>query len=215
MNAKPQRLAPSVPPYFSLEDAVEIKNRWFLNGLRNSSGVVLDSQELTRGHEFAATNSIRLSLRDKAQVVEVPFPLQLGMRRSGASLDFTFADFDLPVVSERVGNLLGAIAGPDIQRFPVRIDGVKGKFEIINVVRLIDCIDIRRSEIQWYEPDNDIRPDLAGKPEMITKLRIKSDVVNGSDIFRLSDWKIALIVSDRVRSAFAKAKVSGVSFSQV
>jgi hypothetical protein len=201
--------------YFSLEDALAINNRWFLNGLRNSSGIVLDSQELTRGHKFVATNSILLSLRDKDQIIEVPFPLHIGIRRSGAPLDFTFADFDMPVVSKRIGDLLEAIVGPDIQRFPVRIDGVKGVFEVINVVRLIDCIDTRNSEIQWYEPHNDIRPDLAGKPEMITKLRINSDLADGSDIFRLSDWKIALIVSDRVRSAFIKAKVSGVSFRQV
>jgi hypothetical protein len=215
VNGKPQSLTSSVPSYFRLEDSVEIKNRWFLRGPRDPSGALLDARELAEGRKFAGTKSIRLSMEDNDQVAEVPFPLQLGIRRTGTSLDFTFADSDVPVVSERVGNILGEIAGTDIQRFPVRIDGVKGKFEIINVVRLIDCIDTKRSRIQWYQPGNDVRPDLAGKPEMITKLRIKSDVVNGSDIFRLSDWKIALIVSDRVRSAFAKAKVSGVSFSQV
>jgi hypothetical protein len=51
------------------------------------------------------------------------FPIQemeVERRRAGSPLDFTFADFDMPVVVESIGNEIKAAAQQDAQLLPVR-----------------------------------------------------------------------------------------------
>jgi hypothetical protein len=201
--------------YYVLEDAIDIDGRWFLDGLYDSSGTQFDSRALRYGEYVDTGPPFVLPKSANGTPAIVTPPLKVSRRRDGVALDFTFADFDMPVVSIRVADILSRIAGRNIQRFPVVVDGEEGRYEIINVVPRVPCIDTVRSEIQWFQPGNKVRPDLAGAPEMITRLVIDPQRAEGHHIFRPDGWKVVIIVSDIVKQALDEALVSGVTFNRV
>src|SRR6266568_3295312 len=129
--------------YFELVDDVEVEGRWFLNGLSDKLGRELDSRDFTYGLRLDVGPPLRVSLSDADITVDVAAPLDVSLRRKGCSLDFTFADFDMPVVTRDVAELLADIAGNEFQRIPVTVKSSKAKYEIINVTSRIDCIDTK------------------------------------------------------------------------
>jgi hypothetical protein len=200
--------------YYLLKDDVFVEGRWHLNGLYDANGVELDCRDFTYGSRIEIDPYIRVSSPHDDRIIDAKRPLKLFQSKEGRSLDFTFTDLDMPVVTVRIGMLLGRIADLDIQRIPVFING-DGHYEIINVVSRVECIDTKRSEIMWWEKDNDIRPDLAGTPQMITKLLIDSSRVGGHHIFRPEGWDLAVIVSDILKTALETEGVSGIIFHDV
>lgn len=201
--------------YYKLEDDVYLEGRWFLNGLRDDSGTELDSRDFTHGRFMKVSPSPSISLWNEEKIIDVNPPLRVSWSREGKPLDFTYAAHDMPVVTARVADLIAATAASDIQRVPVRVDKLDETFEIINVISLVDCIDTERSEIQWFEEGNKVRPDLAGTPEMITKLVIDSSRTDGHNVLRPKGWDMVIIVSGFVKDALEAAQVTGVKFRQV
>ncbi len=203
--------------YYEVEDNLEMENRWYLNRLHDSRGVRLDDRDFTYGHSIKLDPPMRLGLWNKDATVNVGLPLKLSIYRekTAGPLDFTFTNSDMPVVTSRVAEILATVAATDIQRIPVQVEGREEPYEIINVTSLIDCIDAHRSEIQWFEAGNDIRPDLAGEPEWVQKLVIDPGRVGGHHILRPKGWDLALIVSEPIKNALEKAKVSGIRFTKV
>jgi hypothetical protein len=121
----------------------------------------------------------------------------------------------MPVATKRVSEILATIAGNDIQRFPVHVDRMDEKYEIINVAACIDCLDTERSNVEWFEEGNDIRPDLAGEPSSVNPLFIDPDRVGDHQIFRVEGWTLPVIVSEQVKRALEQAHVSGILFKPV
>ena len=200
--------------YFRVEDDVQLSGRWFLNGLRDSEGTQFDARDFTYGLPVDLGPPIRISTWNDEELADAKTPLRVSRRRDGAPLDFTFADFDMPVVTARVASILAALASADIQRIPVSVDSHDGEFEIINAVSHLSCIDPNESEIMWWT-DADKRPDKVGKPRTVTRLRIDAGRALGRCIFRPEGWEIAPIVSGVVKTALEEAGVSGVRFTQV
>jgi hypothetical protein len=199
--------------YFELRDDVEMPGRWHLNGLFDGSGRELDSRIFTYGTSISVQFPMRIpSFRD-GTIIEAPPPLQVPPKRSGIPLDFTFASFDMPVVTARVAAILVALAGRDIQRIPV-LAHPECDSEIINVVSRVPCIDRTLSDIEWWT-EADGHPEMVGKPRMIIKLVIDKSHVPGCNIFRPEGWEVVIIVSDMVRNALEQEQVSGVKFVEV
>jgi hypothetical protein len=203
--------------YFELLDDLDWEGRWYLNRLCDCAGTELDSREFRYGRALNLGPPIKAKAWKTGIPVEAQPPLRvlLDPKREGEPLDFTFTNEDMPVVTSRVGAILASIAGGDIQRIPVLVEAREEPYEILNVVRVIDCIDTKRSEIQWFEPGNNVRPDLAGKPEMVTKLVVDPALVGEHHMFRIEGWEIVIVVSDVIRDAFERARVSGVGFRRV
>jgi len=197
--------------YYRIEDDVDVKGRWFLDGLSDSKGRRLDSRDFIYGLSIEIGPPLRISLADQDVIVDVHDPLRVSLRTEGIALDFTFADFEMPVVTARVAELLETICGPDIQRIAVEVPGRNSAFEIINVVPCPNCIDRQRSEVEWWT-EADGRPEKLGKPRMVTKLAIDNRKVGEHHIFRPDGWVVALVVSDVVKQAIENARVSGVKF---
>jgi hypothetical protein len=198
--------------YYELWD-VDLPGRWYLLGLYDGNGRKLDSRFFTYGNAVDLGPPMRIPSFREGIIVEAPPPLQVPVDRPGQELDFTFDPFDMPVVTPKVGELLGAIVGKEIQRIPV-LAGRGEDYEIINVVSRVACIDTAHSVIMWWTKD-DGRPDLVGQPRMISKLVLDRDRAEGHHFFRLQDWDVALIASDLVKKAFEEAHVSGVAFKEV
>jgi hypothetical protein len=180
--------------FYRLLDDVNVPNRWHLGEIFEVEGTSL---ELWHG-------IARYSEK----------PLTVKIDRSGKSLDFCMTSFAIPVAKTPLGHAIGAIAGPDLQRISVMIDGFRD-YEVLNSVRIIGCLDEANSIFTKWTP-KDHRHDLAGQYRMVTKLvldpkRVPSDC----HFFRLEGWHIALIVSQDVRRAMEDAGCLGALFQDV
>lgn len=168
-------------------------DRWYLKAPVTSDGHEVDARLFTKCLEYSGSNELLLPIR-----------------KSGRPVSFNFADFDMPVVLDQIGEAI-LNRTDEVQRVPVQIHGVAEKYEILNVLANVSCIDKRNSEFDvWKEGDG--RPDKVGRIRMVTRLRINPCDAYGHSIFRLAEWPIALIVSDEIRSLLQSSNVTGIGF---
>ncbi len=112
------------------------------------------------------------------------------MYQSGVQTDLSLITNLTPVISERLGEKISSLGTCRIQRIPVIIKGVKEKYEILNILSIIDVIDYEKSKyIQYFRS-----PQRSGEIEIIYGLRVKHEPIN-SAIFRLFNWEITIIVT--------------------
>jgi hypothetical protein len=201
--------------YFEVLDDLEAPGRWHLNGLRDANARRLDEREFAIGRIIHEGPPLKLYLADEDTLIEVSEPLQISIRRRGMPLDFTFAGLGAVVVTPKAAAIIRKHAPSGIQWFPVRIDGQDELFEIMNVASTIDCMDLDRSEIEWWESGNEVRPDLAGTPRMVWKLAVDEKRTKGRNLLRPRGWERSLIVAERVREALEEGRVTGISFRVV
>lgn len=201
--------------FYELEDDLERRGRWHLGYLMEHANHRFDDREFRYGIRIDSGSPLRCKLWNEEKVVAVTPPLTLYRSYEGVPLDFTYTDSCMPIATKRVAEILAAIAGDDIQRFPIQVDQLDEKYEIINVISVVDCLDVQRSDTTWFEEGNDIRPDLAGKPWSVFPLFVDSDRVSNRNIFRIRDYTEPVIVSEAIMQAFEQAEVSGVRFNLV
>ncbi|HXT17112.1 MAG TPA: DUF1629 domain-containing protein [Gemmatimonadaceae bacterium] len=182
---------------YRIVDDLKLPGRWFLGHARDSAGAEFDVRRLTVGVPSSYSGE-----------------LNLAMRRVGRSLDFTFSDFDLPILRAQLAARLRDAAPNDIQLFPVRIDDVDEKFDAINVVSKRAAIDEQNSIIErWSASDG--APEKIGQYFMINKLRVDAEKIDGASVFRLDSWEIALIVTEEIRNLLLSEETTGVNFIAV
>lgn len=138
-------------------------------------------------------------------------PLTGRVSHAGRVLDFSLTSFSVPVVTARLAEAVSKIAGADVQCLPVGIAGQSGMM-VINTVRVIRCLDERRSEfIKWTK--DDYRADLAGQYRQVTKLVLDpTSVPVNAHCFRVEGWLVALIVSEEVKEAMESVGCMGAKF---
>jgi hypothetical protein len=137
--------------------------------------------------------------------------------REGRQLEFSLTSFGAnPVAARNLAAAIETVAGADVQRIPLIVPGYAG-FEVINTLRLVDCIDEQRSDeaIRWTEADDPF-PQQKGQYRSIIGLRIRpSAVPPGMHVFRPMGWKVALIVSAQVKKAMEVVGCFGARFEDV
>ncbi len=140
--------------------------------------------------------------------------LIVNLKKEGFPLDFTFADFELMILNEKVSNLLRK---DEVQLIPININRYTSKkpYFLTTVINEIDCVDEEKSVFDKWELNNDIRPDKAGQYKTFYKLFVKPGRCEGSNIFRLKNYNSVIIVSDELKTAFEKNNVTGVKFKKV
>jgi hypothetical protein len=171
--------------------------RWFLKSPVDSSGREVDPRLFTQGVRVAS-----------------PAPLRLPLRRNGEEVSFNFCDFDMVVTPSALNAELQTLVGSAIQRIPVTIETKAGKYEILNVCELVDCVDESRSTFtKWTDAAG--RPEKVGQFRMFSNFKIKPLIAHGHHIFRIAGWPIALIASEQVKSLFETKSTSGVAYEPV
>lgn len=170
------------------------KDRWQLSCPRDDEGFELDPRQFTQG-----------------KYIQPKSTLTVGVRRLGRKVDFNFGDFDMLVARSRVGSMVQAMVGEGIQRISARVEGEQEIFEILNPLVRVKCVDEAKSEfLRWGVEDG--RPDKVGQYRMITRLRLMSSAIKDRDFFRVDEWPMALIVSDRLKSELEHQTVTGIAF---
>jgi hypothetical protein len=126
--------------------------------------------------------------------------------------------FDLLMFSPGLRHALEAASIRNIQYLPINVirsDGgsIQG-FTIANVLSCLAALDIDRSVLERF-PDDYFIPDRRGGIFSLLEVTLRGARLEGHDIFRLSEYRSAVFVSERFRKAFEHSFFTGLSFERV
>ncbi|ATB33910.1 imm11 family protein [Melittangium boletus] len=186
--------------YFDLFDDVSIPERWELGDPVGPSGQEVDNPWMFR----------------KGVPVSVEGRLKIPIDRQGRPLDFSLAGVGVtPVVHAKVAMLLAELAPNDVQLIPVAVEGHPEGYFILNVTRVVKCIDDEASaEVRYWKPE-DGRPEKTGKYRAVHGLRVEPSKMGDAKVFRPWGWMVVLLVSEEIKKALERIGTSGVKFKDV
>jgi hypothetical protein len=191
--SRPQR-------YFALRQDVYVPGRWYLDEPVDPEG-----QELEDIWQFT-----------EGRPLHVEPLLQVPLHRHGKSLDFSTTSMGAtPIVHPKVAGVFEQLAPDDVQLFPVRVEGQAEPYSLLNVTKLVTCIDDSASdEVQYWQPE-DGRPEKTGRYRSVLGLRIDKARVGDAKVFRTWGWTVALIVSEDLKDALERTGAIGMKFTEV
>jgi hypothetical protein len=182
--------------YYRLLDDLGIRERWFLVEIAAVDGIKIWD------YRTAGKRVIDLSPELTVEISEKVTPLNI-----------TFSAFDVLVGDEKAGTLFSE---EEVQQIPLTVNGMEDQSYYVLVPLLgVDCIDREKSVFTLWERDNDIRPDLAGTYEQISKIVVDCSKMRDMDIVRISGFDNAIIISERLKGKLTTTRISGVSFEAV
>jgi hypothetical protein len=177
--------------YFKVFDDVHIKRRWHLSTIKHGDTEPL----LWSGIPFQGHLTTHIHHGDRP-------------------LDYCLTSFAVPVAHHRLAEAMASIAPNDIQRLPLDIPGHPG-YEVINVIRMLDCLDEPRSKVELYPPGYH-RASLVGDYMIVEEPHMdQSRIPPDTHAFRVARWNIAFIVSEVMKDAMEKAGCKGATFRDV
>lgn len=185
--------------YFELSDDMSSPDRWVLDD-------TLDAQ----GQPVGA----RLYLN--AAPIRFDGRLRVPILHPGSPLDFSFANSRaFPVVTEKVASTLAELAPDDVQLYPVEVDSRPEPYFLVNVARLVKCIDEATSEEVRYGESEDNLPDELGYYRSVYGMRIDPSKVGDARVFRPWGYPAALIIAEDVKEALERTGATGLDFREV
>lgn len=171
--------------------------QWFLGEPLDAVGQIIDGWHFTDSKEYNG-----------------PIPSTVPVSHPGPERQFSFAALDMPVVSSSVADAIRAINPAGLEMFPVEIGLAERDYLILNVLNQARCVDeVRSKAMKWTEADE--RPDKLGGYQMIVDLTIDPDRTNGHDIFRITGYTVALIVSEAMKVSLERLGTIGIVFESV
>lgn len=189
---------PRAKRYFDLADDLEIQGRWHLHEPTDDQGREIEPWRFTEG-----------------KPVDISGRLVVPIQYKGRALDYNRTAHATPVVHARVAAIFSELAPQDVQLIPVDIQGHSNQFFILVATKLIRCIDEERSKPVFWTAEHS-QPEKVGQYMLFSSdLRIIPSAVGDARVFRLQGWEIALIVSEDIKLALERAKVTGLWLTEV
>jgi len=145
-----------------------------------------------------------------AKAARPTLPLFARLRRRGRPVDYTLADFDIPILSSAAMMLFRHHAREHVQFFPVRIEGESDEYFVMNILTEADCLDETASEIQWWTEGH-----RTERYRMIVHEVYDRRVTDLPPIFRLSNFHVAVLVTDELRQAINQARLTGMVLREI
>lgn len=185
--------------YFDLFDDMSIPRRWALRSPVDEIGQRIDPWQF-----------------DEGRLLYLEGMPTLPLARHGRALDFTSTGHAVPIVSEKVAGLLDKLdLLTQVQLLPARVEGQSESFFILNVLRVIRCIDDARCREVRYWTLEDGQPEKVGEYKVVSGLRINASKVGDAHIFRPWGWRVAIIVSEHLKQAMEQQGIIGADFTEV
>ncbi|WNG27749.1 hypothetical protein F0U62_29760 [Cystobacter fuscus] len=185
--------------YFELTEDMSSPERWVLDDALDAHGKPVGSRL------YLNEASIRFDGR-----------LRVPILHPGNPLDFSFADAgDFPVVTEKVASTLAELAPGDVQLYPAEVDSRPEPYFLVNVARLVRCIDDAAcAEVSYWKPE-DNRPEKLGQYRAVYGMRIDPSKVGDAKVFRPWGYPGTLLVAQDVKEALDRTGASGLDFREV
>ncbi|HYO66305.1 MAG TPA: DUF1629 domain-containing protein [Archangium sp.] len=185
--------------YFELIDDMSSPDRWLLGDPVDEQGNEVRTRQFMSGEPTPFDGRLRVPIY-----------------HPGTSLDFSRADTSgIPVVSQKVANVLLTLAPGDIQLIPVEMDSRPEPYFLVNVSRLVKCIDDKACEEVLYWKPEDGRPEKVGQYREVYGMRIDPSKVGDAKVFRPRGYKGTLIVSEDIKEALERTGATGTEFREV
>jgi hypothetical protein len=107
----------------------------------------------------------------------------------------------------------------EVQLIPLRIEGIvtKNQYYLLVIKNDLDCVDRLKSDFDLWEEGNDIRPDKTGQFSAFYNLIVDPGLIepSGFDIFRLRNYDVCTIISQRLKDKLESTFIKGLKFSPV
>jgi hypothetical protein len=173
------------------------RGRWLLDGPVDEQGKKIDPERFLAGRSLELVE--KMSCRQL-----VP----------GHPLDFSEAALGIPMVSQRLKELLERLSVEAVQFFPARVLSHDAPWFALNATRLVECIDESRClrVERWTQDDG--APERVGEYRVVERMRIDPNRVSGARLFRTWGWPV-LVVSEDLMQAMEKEGITGTKFSEV
>jgi hypothetical protein len=160
----------------------------------------------------------------RLELDELSFPVS----HPGHPLDVTFKR-SVIVVTELVGSLIAELAPGDVQRIPARIESRQERYEVINVLTRIDCIDWERTAAHVMvmgDPPHVEKGSLAALTPLLEPrpglslyrhvspgdMRLRTERIEGPRIFRVVDWDMFPVVTEEIKTALEAEGATGLAY---
>jgi Suppressor of fused protein (SUFU) len=184
--------------YFRLVDDVYTPGRWEL-------GSPLDERE----------QEIRTWLFEQGEPAHVEGRIRIPIYAPGKALDFSLlAGSSIPVVHARMAAVFAKLVPDDVQLIPVEVDGQSEPYVLLNITRVVKCIDDEASdEVRYVTPEHGL-PDQLGEYRSVIGMRIDPSKVGDAQVFRTWGW-VAIVVSEDIKEALERVSATGTKFKEV
>ncbi|OJH38875.1 imm11 family protein [Cystobacter ferrugineus] len=178
---------------------MRILDRWTLGDPMDGNG-----QELWHGHLTEGTP------------ISVQGPVRIGLYAPGRPLDFSTTALGVPIIHGKVKKLLEPRGlSSQMQLFPIIVEGQAEPYYLLNLLRVVRCIDDARCEEVAYRTVEDGYEDRIGEYRNVVGMRIDPSKVGDAEIFRPWGWQTNIIVSERVKRAMEESGMTGARFTEV
>ncbi|HSP79783.1 MAG TPA: DUF1629 domain-containing protein, partial [Myxococcaceae bacterium] len=95
---------------------------------------------------------------------------------------------------------------------PAQVEGQSEPWFILNLLRVVRCIDDARCEhVEYWKPE-DNRPDKVGQYRNVRGLKVDSARIGDAHIFRPWGWRVVIVVSELLKDAMEQEGITGVEF---
>ncbi|AFE04163.1 hypothetical protein COCOR_01599 [Corallococcus coralloides DSM 2259] len=187
--------------YFRLTEDVYAQGRWYLGDPVDEKSTGVEDPWM-----FSA-----------GRPIQAPGSLQVPIDEPGRPLDYSEAGVgSTPILHVKLATVFAELAPDDVQLFTVAIPGHPEQFNMLVATRLIRCIDDEASrEVEYWDPIKHKQPEKAGQYYSVAGMRIDASKVGHARVFRTWGWKIALIVSEDIKTALERTGATGMYFTEV
>jgi hypothetical protein len=176
-----------------------VPGRWYLDGPVDEQGEEVAPWMFRVGQPVVLTGGLKVPLY-----------------RMGNPVDFSATAMSVtPIVHPKIAAVLAELAPADVQILPVEVEGQSEPYFLVNVTRMVKCIDDSACEEVLYWKPEDGRPEKTGTYRNVVGLRIDKSKVGGAKVFRTWGWSIALIVSEDLKNALERIGATGMKFTEV
>jgi hypothetical protein len=185
--------------YFELEQDLYIPGRWYPDSPVDEEGQEADVWMFRGGAPVVLETRLRVPLY-----------------RPGKPVDFSMTSIGVtPLLHPRIAAVFAELARDDVQLFPVEVEGQPESYSLLNVTRLVKCIDDSACAYVDYWKPEDGQPEKTGTYHNVRELRIDKSRVGDVKVFRTWGWSIALIVSEDIKDALERTGATGMKFTEV
>src|SRR5579885_258572 len=168
--------------YYILTDDKAVSGRWYLKGPQRPDGVTIDPRTFTSGIPVNGASFQNMSIP---------------IRKAGRPLDFTLADFDMPVMRADLAEVLQRECAGEVQVIPVKVQGESTPYAVLNLTKRVECLDEHRSGITWWTASEG-RPEKIGQYMIVARPRIDPARVVGNRVFRIRGWEVTMVVDGTI-----------------
>jgi hypothetical protein len=183
--------------YYRLLDDVYVPERWHLDEPVDQRGQKLEIGLFRRG-----------------EPVHVEGPLRIPRYVPGKALDFSLADAAIPIVHARLAAVFAKLAPGDVQLIPVEVEGERQPYVLVNITRVVKCIDDENSdEVRYVTPEHGL-PNQLGEYRSVIGMRIDPSKAGEAQVFRTWGW-VAIVVSEAIKEALERLGATGTKFTSV